>query len=77
MEKKFLVVGVAVWLILLVARTWPTGPAFLNSDYMNYLIQEYGEGYVVGTFIGEIIIILLISYGASWLWTKTHSKKQP
>lgn len=76
MDNKFFVVGFVIWVIVLLARTWPTGPCFLNANCMNYLLQEYGVGYVLGNILGEIVIIAVISYVASWIWTKAHPKKE-
>ena len=75
LEKKFFVVGFIIWLIIIVIRTFPTGPCFLYPDCMKHLLEEYGQYAVAGMIAGEIFIFLVFSYGSSWVWEQIPKRK--
>lgn len=74
MEKKFLAVGFVVWLVLVFLMAWPSIPCFLSVECMTDLAEEYGNAYVAGNVVGNIIIILILSYAASWIWKRVRGK---
>lgn len=63
MQKRFFLVGLVLWIIILVARTWPTGPYFLFPERMNQIVESYGEAFLLGGIVGEIFFFLFLSYG--------------
>jgi hypothetical protein len=73
MEKKFFLVGFIIWLVLFVLRiavvSQQGGVTILDAEYRQYYLS-LGGAYILGNIIGEMLILLIISYVAWWIWRR-------